>query len=196
MFGLGGLDLGKMLSGEGGGGLGGMFGGSIMNMVKGQLSSPKTRKMLTGKVVDMADMLCQKFNSELNEEREQIKAATTQRKNEIEAEYNAKSEEDKASSRAETQQAINDLFKEANKKINETIITKYDINLVSKLKQIPAKNENGELMLAPASDGSGNMVGVNEDAVFIEIHVKGIIKQELRLDEFLANMMAEAPEEG
>ena len=112
----GGLDLGKMLSGEGGGGLGGMFGGSIMNMVKGQLASPKNIKMLSGKVVEMADMLCQKFNDESANERESIKAAATQRKSEIEAEYNAKSEEDKAASRESTQLMINEVFKEANQK--------------------------------------------------------------------------------
>ena len=192
----GGLDLGKMLSGEGGGGLGGMFGGSIMNMVKGQLASPKNIKMLSGKVVEMADMLCQKFNDESANERESIKAAATQRKSEIEAEYNAKSEEDKAASRESTQLMINEVFKEANQKLNEIIITKYDITLVSKLKPISAKNEKGELMLVAASNGSGSMVELKEDVVFIEIHAKGIIKQELRLDEFLLNMLAEAPGEG
>ena len=192
----GGLDLGKMLSGEGGGGLGGMFGGSIMNMVKGQLASPKNIKMLSGKVVDMADMLCQKFNEESLSERESIKAAATQRKAEIEAEYNAKSEEDKAASRESTQLMINDVFKEANQKLNEIIITKYDITLVSKLKPISAKNEKGELMLVAAPNGSGSMVELKEDVVFIEIHAKGIIKQELRLDEFLLNMMVEVSGEG
>lgn len=192
----GGLDLGKMLSGEGGGGLGGMFGGSIMNMVKSQLASPKNIKMLSGKVVDMADMLCQKFNEESVNERESIKAAAIQRKNEIEAEYNAKNDEEKATSRESTQLMINEVFKEANKKLNEITITKYDITLVSKLKSIPAKNEKGELVLVAAPDNSGNMVELKEDVVFIEIHAKGIIKQELRLDEFLANMMAEVSGEG
>lgn len=192
----GGFDLGKMLSGEGGGGLGGMFGGGIMNMVKSQLASPKNIKMLSGKVVDMADMLCQKFNEESSQERESIKAAATQRKTEIEAEYNAKSEEDKAASRESTQLMINDVFKEANKKLNEIIITKYDITLVSKLKPISAKNEKGELMLVAAPNNSGTMVELKEDVVFIEIHAKGIIKQELRLDEFLLNMMVEVSGEG
>jgi hypothetical protein len=190
------FDLGKMLSGEGGGGLGGMFGGSIMNMVKGQLASPKNIKMLSGKVVDMADMLCQKFNEESVNERESIKAAATQRKSEIEAEYNAKSEEDKAASRESTQLMINEVFKEANQKLNEIIITKYDITLVSKLKPISAKNEKGELMLVAAPNNSGTMVELKEDVVFIEIHAKGIIKQELRLDEFLLNMMVEVSGEG
>ena len=40
-----GFDLGKMLSGEGKG-MGGMFGGSILNIVKSQLASEKTRKMI------------------------------------------------------------------------------------------------------------------------------------------------------
>jgi hypothetical protein len=44
-----GLDLGKMLSGEGKG-MGGMFGGSILNIVKSQLASEKTRKMITTKL--------------------------------------------------------------------------------------------------------------------------------------------------
>ena len=48
MFGLGGLDLGKMLSGNGEGG-----GGMIMNMVMKQLASPGTQKMITGKIEDM-----------------------------------------------------------------------------------------------------------------------------------------------
>ena len=51
-------------------------------------------------------------------------------------------------------------------------------------------------MLVAASNGSGSMVELKEDVVFIEIHAKGIIKQELRLDEFLLNMLAEAPGEG
>lgn len=191
----GGLDLGKMLSGEGGGGLASMLGGgSIMNMVKSQLASPKNIKMLSGKVVEMAEMLSQKFNEE---ERNKIKAAANQRVSDIQAEFNAKNEEDKAASRESTQLMINEVFKEANEnlKLNEIIITRYDITLASKLKQISAKNERGELMLVASSDNSGSMVELREDVIVIEIYAKGILKQELRADEFLANML-ESPGEG
>lgn len=198
----GGFDLGKMLSGEGGGGLGGMFGGSIMNMVKSQLASTKNIEMLNRKVIEMAEMLCQKFNDEnsknedIIKEKESIKEAANKRVAEIQAEFNAKSEEDKAASRENTQLMINEVFKEANKKLNDIIITIYDITLAGKMKNVSSKNEKGELMLVPSSDNSGTMVELRKDALFIEIYAKGIIKQELRAEELLANMMTESPGEG
>jgi hypothetical protein len=65
-----GLDIGKMLSGEGGGGM----GASIMGMVTKQLASPQTQKMLTTKISEMsqhlADMLSKEDSDKIKKEYE------------------------------------------------------------------------------------------------------------------------------
>lgn len=55
-----GLDIGKMLSGEGGGGM----GASIMGMVTKQLAAPETQKMLTNKISEMTQHLADTLSRE------------------------------------------------------------------------------------------------------------------------------------
>lgn len=63
------FDIGKLLGGDesGMGGLGGMFGGSIMNMVTKQLSNPKTQAMIEGKSLDLFDFVAARLNCTRNE---------------------------------------------------------------------------------------------------------------------------------
>jgi hypothetical protein len=58
-----GLDLGKMLSGDGGG----MGGNMITNMLMKQLSSPGTQKMITDKIDEMLTSLSQRVNCKKEE---------------------------------------------------------------------------------------------------------------------------------
>jgi hypothetical protein len=53
-----GLDLGKMLSGDGGG----MGGNMITNMLMKQLAAPGTQKMITEKIDEMLSVLAQRVN--------------------------------------------------------------------------------------------------------------------------------------
>lgn len=57
-----GLDISKMLSGEGGG-----LGSSIMGMVTKQLASPETQKMLNGKISEMSQHLADMLSKEDSE---------------------------------------------------------------------------------------------------------------------------------
>lgn len=196
-----GMDLGKMLSGDGGG-MGGMFGGSILNMVKGQLSSPKTRKMITGKVVEMAQHLAQSFTME---EHASIKKNYEVDANDLKAEYEklvveitGKYGEDAVNKKdvieaeikecyAETQKRMGELFKQTEILLKESTISRTDISILSTLRPISAKNEQGQIMLV--EDNNGTMIEKIEDAIFIDILVKGKSRKTLQLDEFLASML-------
>ena len=202
-----GMDLGKMLSGDGGG-MGGMFGGSILNMVKGQLSSPKTRKMITGKVVEMAQHLAQSFTME---EHASIKKNYEVDANDLKAEYEklvveitGKYGEDAVNKKdvieaeikecyAETQKRMGELFKQTEVLLKESTISKNDISILSTLRPISAKNEQGQIMLV--EDNNGTMIEKIEDAIFIDILVKGQSRKTLQLDEFLASMLEQMDSE-
>lgn len=202
-----GMDLGKMLSGDGGG-MGGMFGGSILNMVKGQLSSPKTRKMITGKVVEMAQHLAQSFTME---EHASIKKNYEVDANDLKAEYEklvveitGKYGEDAVNKKdvieaeikecyAETQKRMGELFKQTEVLLKESTISKNDISILSTLRPISAKNEQGQIMLV--EDNNGTMIEKIEDAIFIDILVKGKSRKTLQLDEFLASMLEQMDSE-
>lgn len=202
-----GLDLGKMLSGDGGG-MGGMFGGSILNMVKGQLSSPKTRKMITGKVVEMAQHLAQNFTME---EHASIKKNYEVEANNLKAEYEklvveitGKYGEDAINKKdvieaeikecyAETQKRMTELFKQTEVLLKESTISKNDISILSTLKPISAKNDQGQIVLV--EDNNGTMIEKFEDAIFIDILVKGQSRKTLQLDEFLASMLEQMDNE-
>lgn len=202
-----GLDLGKMLSGDGGG-MSGMFGGSILNMVKGQLSSPKTRKMITGKVVEMAHHLAQNFTIE---EHTSIKKNYEVQANNLKAEYEKKAVEitkkygDDAVNKkdvieseikecyAATQQSISELFKQTEVLLKESTVLRNDISILSTLKPVSAKNDKGQIMLV--EDSNGTMIEKIEDAIFIEIQVKGKTRKTLQLDEFLASMLEQMDNE-
>ena len=58
-----GFDLGKMLSGDGGG----LMGGGITKMLMGQLSSPGTQKMIAEKIDEMLVGLAQRVNCKQEE---------------------------------------------------------------------------------------------------------------------------------
>jgi hypothetical protein len=202
-----GLDLGKMLSGDGGG-MGGMFGGSILNMVKGQLSSPKTRKMITGKVVEMAQHLAQNFTIE---EHASVKKNYEVEANNLKAEYEklvveitGKYGEDAVNKKdvieaeikecyAETQKRMGELFKQTEVILKESTISKNDISILSTLRPISAKNEQGQIVLV--EDNNGTMIEKIEDAIFIDILVKGQSRKTLQLDEFLASMLEQMDSE-
>jgi|688.fasta_scaffold79151_4 hypothetical protein len=202
-----GLDLGKMLSGDGGG-MGGMFGGSILNMVKGQLSSPKTRKMITGKVVEMAQHLAQSFTIE---EHASVKKNYEVEANNLKAEYEklvveitGKYGEDAVNKKdvieaeikecyAETQKRMGELFKQTEVILKESTISKNDISILSTLRPISAKNEQGQIVLV--EDNNGTMIEKIEDAIFIDILVKGQSRKTLQLDEFLASMLEQMDSE-
>ena len=202
-----GMDLGKMLSGDGGG-MGGMFGGSILNMVKGQLSSPKTRKMITGKVVEMAQHLAQSFTME---EHASIKKNYEVDANDLKAEYEklvveitGKYGEDAVNKKdvieaeikecyAETQKRMGELFKQTEVLLKESTISKNDISILSTLRPISAKNEQGQIMLV--EDNNGTMIEKIEDAIFIDILVKGQSRKTPQLDEFLASMLEQMDSE-
>ena len=202
-----GMDLGKMLSGDGGG-MGGMFGGSILNMVKGQLSSPKTRKMITGKVVEMAQHLAQSFTIE---EHASVKKNYEVEANNLKAEYEklvveitGKYGEDAVNKKdvieaeikecyAETQKRMTELFKQTEVILKESTISKNDISILSTLRPISAKNEQGQIVLV--EDNNGTMMEKIEDAIFIDILVKGQSRKTLQLDEFLASMLEQMDNE-
>lgn len=202
-----GLDLGKMLSGDGGG-MGGMFGGSILNMVKGQLSSPKTRKMITGKVVEMAQHLAQSFTIE---EHASVKKNYEVEANNLKAEYEklvveitGKYGEDAVNKKdvieaeikecyAETQKRMTELFKQTEVLLKESTISKNDISILSTLRPTTSKNEQGQIMLV--EDNKGTMIEKIEDSIFIDILVKGQVRKTLQLDEFLASMLEQMDSE-
>lgn len=202
-----GLDLGKMLSGDGGG-MGGMFGGSILNMVKGQLSSPKTRKMITGKVVEMAQHLAQSFTIE---EHTSVKKNYEVEANNLKAEYEkivveitGKYGEDAVNKKdvidaeikecyAETQKRMTELFKQTEVLLKESTISKNDISILSTLRPTTSKNEQGQIMLV--EDNKGTMIEKIEDSIFIDILVKGQVRKTLQLDEFLASMLEQMDSE-
>lgn len=197
-----GLDLGKMLSGEGGG-LGGMLGGSMLGMVKKQLSNESTRKMITAKIVEMASHLASTFTSDdkdiikkdYESSANEMKNAYSKRANEILkgiGENPTEEEKQKAENLVKemyeaTQKEINELYKKTETKIKEATITKNDISILSLLKPVHVKNEKNQIVLI--EDGNGTMIEKMEDAIFIEIKVKGVTRKTLQLDEFLATML-------
>lgn len=197
-----GLDLGKMLSGEGGG-LGGMLGGSMLGMVKKQLSNESTRKMITTKIVEMASHLASTFTSDdkdiikkdYESSANEMKNAYSKRANEILkgiGENPTEEEKQKAENLVKemyeaTQKEINELYKKTETKIKEATITKNDISILSLLKPVHVKNEKNQIVLI--EDGNGTMIEKMEDAIFIEIKVKGVTRKTLQLDEFLATML-------
>jgi hypothetical protein len=204
------FDLGKMFSGESKGGfMGGMLGGSVLNIVKGQLSSPKTRKMITTKVVEMAEHLAATFSAE---DKEPIKKMYEKKANELKSNYAQKAEEltkkygDNPTPEqkseieneikglyAKTQSDINELHKNTESRLNESNITKHDISILSTLKSIAVKNEKNEFLMI--ENKNGVMEKAMEEAIFIEIQVKGVTRKTLQLDEFLGTMMEQIDNE-
>lgn len=203
-----GFDLGKMLSGEGKG-MGGMFGGSILNMVKGQLASEKTRKMITTKVVEMAQHLAATFTADdqapikkdYEKSANDLKQAYSVKANELTQKFGSNpTDEQKTQIETEikeiyaaTQQQINDLAKQTESKLKEVLISKNDISILSTLRTVAEKNDKGQIVLV--ADNNNVMVEKTTDAIFIEIQVKGKTRKTLQLDEFLATMLEQMNEE-